>query len=234
MPTVSVGGSISNTYDMIEAIKILRTNIFFSGDNVRTIALTSCHENEGKSTIALELAVSIAQAGKRVLFLDADLRKSVLNRRLRVVDQKGTRVEGLSHYLSGMTALNDVICGSDVPGLYVIFAGMLVSNADELLGSERFSALMKALRKTFDYIIVDSAPLGQVIDCAVMAPSVDRVALVVDVEANSYKVARRVLKQLDNVDCKVLGVILNNVSYKERGGYYGSYGKYYGAYGSNN
>ncbi len=193
---------------MAEAVKVLRTNLMFSGINNRAIALTSCRAGEGKSTISVQLAASLAEAGKRVVLLDADLRRSMLASRLRY---KG-KTPGLSHYLSGMANADETLCETDVENLYVMLAGQRVPNPAELLGSRSFEMLIPALKKNFDYVIVDAAPLGQVIDCAVMAPSLDGVLLVVDVTNNDYKLELRVKQQLEKSGGRILGVILNRVS----------------------
>lgn len=208
---------------MQESLKVLRTNMMFSGSNVRAVGLTSFGASEGKTTISLHLAISLAQMGKRVLLIDADLRKSVLAGRLRI---KG-KVEGLSHYLSGLANVSELLRETDIPGLYIMFAGARVPNSADLLGSDSFERLITALKETFDYVVVDTAPLGQVVDCALMAPVLDGVMMVVDSTNNSYKLERRIKAQLEKANGKVLGVILNQVDYKDRLGYYG-YGKRYG------
>ena len=167
----------------------------------------------------------MAQAGNRVLLLDADLRKSMLASRLRI---RGT-VRGLSHYLSGMANADELLYETDVPGMYIMFAGPRVPNAAELLGSKAFPTLISALKDVFDYIIVDAAPLGQVIDCAVIAPSLDGVLMVVDVNGNSYKLEKRLKAQLEKSGARILGVVLNRVDFKDKQGYYGrAYGYGYG------
>lgn len=222
---IAVKHYISQDFFAAEAIKTLRTNLMFSGDTVRAVAMTSYGSAEGKSTVSFQLAASLAQAGKRVLLVDADLRKSVLASRLHV----RSKVIGLSHYLSGMAKVSESICETDLPGFYVMFAGVRVPNAAEVLGSARFKKMIPALKNTFDYIIVDAAPLGQVIDCAIMAPELDGVLMVVDVTKNSYKLERRIKQQLEKSGGKILGVVLNRVDFKDKAGYYGkAYGYGYG------
>lgn len=226
MEKIAVKRYIAKSFQTAEAIKTLRTNLMFSGADVRAVALTSFVASEGKSTVSFQLAASLAQAGKRVLLLDADLRKSKLINRLQVK----AKVEGLSHYLSGMANANDLMYETDQPGMYIMFAGTYVPNSAELLGSAGFGNLIAKLKDVFDYIIVDSAPLGQVIDCAVIAPVLDGVLMVVDVTHNSYKMERRVKAQLEKSGGKILGVVLNRVDLRERGGYYGKH--YYSSYES--
>lgn len=225
MEKIAVSRYITKEFQSAEALKTLRTNLMFSGVGVKAIALTSFSAAEGKSSISFQLAASLAQAGKRVLLVDADLRKSVLASRLRI---RG-KVDGLSHFLSGMVNANEVINETDVPGLYMMLAGARVPNAAELLGHASFGKLMTALKDTFDYVIVDAAPVGQVIDCAVMAPTLDGVLMVIDTTHNSYKLARRMKQQLEKSGAKLLGVILNRVDFADKGGYYGkAYGYGYG------
>ena len=222
MAKIPVNCQVVPNFQTAEAIKTLRTNLMFSGADVKAVAITSFVASEGKSTISFQLAASLAQAGKRVLLLDADLRKSKLISRLRIRN----KVEGLSHYLSGMASANDLLFETDLPGMYIMFAGTYVPNSAELLGSAGFGKLIDSLKEVFDYVIVDSAPLGQVIDCAVIAPVLDGVLMVVDVTHNSYKMERRVKAQLEKSGGRILGVVLNRVDMKERGGYYGK--RYYG------
>lgn len=225
MEKIVVSKFIPKEFRVSEALKTLRTNLIFSGNSIRVIGFTSFNASEGKSTVSLQTAIAFAQAGKRVLLVDADLRKSVLPSRLRVRN----KMEGLSHYLSGLANVNELLRETDVPGLYIMFAGSRVPNSAELLGNENFAKLIPALKDVFDYVIIDTAPLGLVIDCAVMAPHLDGIVLVVDSTNNSYKLERRIKSQIEKSGGKVLGVILNRVNIDERRGYYGkNYGYYYG------
>lgn len=225
MEKIAVSHLYPKEFRASEALKTLRTNLTFSGSSVRAIGITSFGASAGKSTISLQISLAFAQTGKRVLLMDADMRKSVLPNRLRV---KG-KMEGLSHYLSGQANVSELLCETDVPNMYIMFAGTRVLNSAELLSSENFAKLIPALKEVFDYVIVDTAPLGQVIDCAVIAQYLDGVAMVVDATGNSYKLERRVKNQLVKAGGKVLGVILNQVDIKDQAGYYG-YGRRYGGY----
>ena len=226
MEKIAVNRFIAKEFQTTEAIKTLRANILFSGADIRSIALTSFTAQEGKSTLSFQVAASLAQTGRKVLLMDADLRKSVLASRLRV---KG-KISGLTHVLSGLCNVKEALCETDIPGLYIMFAGARVPNAAELLGTRSFKTLIGALEDTFDYVIVDAPPLGMVIDCAVIAPVLDGVLMVVDTSRNSYKLERRVKAQLEKSGGKILGVVLNRVDMRDKNGYYGrAYG--YGGYG---
>lgn len=225
MEKISVKQFVARDFQAAEAMKTLRTNLQFSGESVSVVALTSFSAAEGKSTISFQLAASLAQTGKRVLLLDADLRKSMLASRLHV---RG-KIDGLSHFLTGRAKIQELLHETDVPGLYIMFAGARVPNSAELLGSKSFSKLIPALRNVFDYVIVDVAPLGQVIDCAVIATEVDGVLMVIDATNNNYKLERRVKNQLEKAGGKILGVVLNRVDINGKSGYYGkAYGYGYG------
>ena len=221
MDHIQISHLITKEFHVSEAIKALRTNLMFSGKETRAIGLTSYSDSEGKTTISFQLAASLAQTGKRVLLLDADLRRSVLTSYLHV---KG-RPNGLSHYLSGLENASDLLHGTDIPGMYILFAGARVPNSSELLSSESFAALIPALKESFDYIIVDTAPLGQVIDCAVIAPVLDGVLIVVDATANSSRLVSRVKSQIEKSGGRILGGVLNRVNPKA---HHSAYNKYYG------
>lgn len=234
MQRISLRFEKDEDYRIREAFKTLRTNIEFSGSDLKVIAVTSCTPNEGKSSIAMELAKAFAEAGKRTLLIDADMRKSVLVGRYKT----GAVRLGLTHVLVGREKLGDVICKTNFPRLYMIFAGPVPPNPSELLGGENFEAILQKARQLFDYVIVDTPPLGSVIDAAVAAKRCDGTILVVENNAISYKFVQNVKEQLDKSGSKILGVVLNKVDmstksvYGHYGRYYGKYyGKYYGQYG---
>lgn len=208
---------------MNEAYKQLRTNVIFSGANMKAIAVTSCTEGEGKSEVSFNLCRSLAEAGNKVVYVDADIRKSVAVSRYA----PDKTVNGLSHYLAGRDKLDNVVCQTNVRNLYMIFAGVCVPNSSELLGSARFPAMLSGLKKVFDYIIIDCPPLGMVIDAAVIAQYADGAIMVIENNKISYKVAQKVKAQLSKSGCKILGAVLNKVS-DDRKGYYGQYSEYYG------
>ena len=206
---------------MSEAYKQLRTNVIFSGVNMKTIIVTSCTEGEGKSEVSFNLSRSLAEAGNKVVYIDADIRKSVAVSRYA----PDKTVNGLSHYLAGREKLDNVVCQTIIHNLYMFFAGVSVPNSSELLGSARFPAMLNGLKKVFDYIIIDCPPLGLVIDAAVAAQYADGAIMVIENNKVSYKMAQKVKNQLSKSGCKILGAVLNKVS-EERKSYYGKYGYY--------
>ncbi len=206
---VSVQEKIDMGYVANEAFRTLRTNLQFCGDDVKAILLTSCTPNEGKSTVAFHLCGTLAEAGKKTVLVDADLRKSESLEQYGISLQDGAK--GLSHYLSGQGKMEEIICSTDVEKLDVIFAGSSAPNPTELLGNEYFKKLMESLREDYDYVIVDMPPLGAVIDAVVVSRECDGSILVVESNAVSYKLAQSVKKQLEMSNCKILGAVLNKV-----------------------
>lgn len=210
-----------------EAYKSLRTNIQFCGSDIRQICFTSCLPSEGKSSISFNIATSFAETGKKVIFVDADLRKSTIVGRYK----PNQAVMGLTHYLSGQNSLEEVLYTTNIENLDIIFTGPVPPNPAELLGSNCFIELMKLLREEYDYIIIDTPPLGSVIDSAIVAEHCDGVVFVIEKNAISYKFAQRVKNQLDKTNCKILGAVLNKVDKSSDQKYYGKkYKKYENAY----
>ena len=216
------------TYAMREELKTLRTNLQFCGDDKRVILITSSAAGEGKSATSLNLAVSLTELGKKVILVDADIRKSVMVSRL----QKGTVNYGLAHFLAGQCQVSEAVCAvRNVEGLHMMFSGPSVPNPTELLSSSRFEKMILAFRKVYDYIIIDGPPLGLVVDSAIIAKSCDGAAIVVAAGMVKYRFVQTVKEKLLNAGCPVLGVILNKVDRDGGGKYYRKhYGKYYVEY----
>lgn len=205
-----------------ESIKTLRTNIQFTGKNVKIILLTSCYPNEGKSDIAMQLAQEIGKAGKRVLLIDADLRKSAYIVRYKVKRS----VKGLSEFLSGQASESEIKYTTNFQNVDIIFSGPSAPNPSELLEDPAFGELMKRVRTEYDFVLLDTPPIMTVIDAAVIAKESDGAVLVIESGRVSYKAAQKALDQLRKSDCKVLGAVLNKVDIK-RDKYYSDYSSYY-------
>lgn len=212
------------SYAISEEIKYLRANIMFSGMDKKVILITSCRDGEGKSTLALQLARSLSEIGKRVLLIDTDLRRSVMKKNLK---KKELELKGLTHFLSGMAQIEEIIVMTDEPVFYMTFAGPVPPNPSELLGSRHFDAMIKWARDNFDYVLIDSAPLGMVIDSAVIAPKCDGAILVIESGKVPYSVAQKVVRQLKGANCQVLGAVLNKVDEGAGNHYYNRYYKKY-------
>ncbi len=214
------------SYEVEEEIKTLRTNLLFCGDDKKVVVITSSFQGEGKTNTAVELAKSLAAMQKKVLLVDADLRKSVLISRLNA----GTVEYGLSHFLSGQCSLSDAVLSTNIQRLHIMFSGPSVKNAAELLTNERFEKMLESFREIYDYIIIDSAPLGMVIDAAIVAKQCDGAIMVIESEKVKYRLAQEVKQKLEKSGCQILGVVLNKVPRRNRKKYYGYGKKYYGQY----
>lgn len=220
-------------YRSKEAFKMLRTNIEFTGGDVKVICITSCTPNEGKSNISFEVAKSYAQLGKKVLLVDADLRKSVMRQR----HKKGKVRLGLVNFLVGKCEFEEALCSTDEKNLYMIFSGPVPPNPSELLSNKRFVQMIARAREEYDMVIIDTPPLGSVIDAAVISKCCDGAVIVIAAGNVSYRFARKIKEQLEVAECRILGCVLNKVDLSGKsyyGKYYGSYyGKYYGQYYGN-
>ena len=226
MKTINLDLNASKDYFVNESLKTIRTNVQFCGTDVKAIAVTSCHPNEGKSTISLELARSLAEVGKKVLFVDADMRKSVIVQKYA----DGVGIVGLSQYLSGQNTLDDVLYSTQIEGMDIIFSGQFPANPVELLSSSAFKALIEEQTKVYDYVLIDTPPLGMVIDCAVISNVCDSAIMVVAAEKVSNRRARAIKAQLDKSGVHILGVVLNRVkkgNFKYPKTYSSSYGAKY-------
>lgn len=212
-------GKIEYPYAYSEELKQLRTNIEFSGSDKKVILMTSAYSQEGKSTLCLDLCRSFAELGKSVLLIDADMRLSTLaNKR-----QAGSPVpKGLSHLLSGQTAMDNVLYQTNTPHFYTIFAGRVPPNPTELLSNKKMSSLISWARANFDIIFIDCPPIRIVADASVIAPLADGALVVIKSNIVSRKAALDVIKQLQRVNCPILGVVLSqSKNHKKRGsGYY--------------
>lgn len=215
----------ANDYVTNEAYKTLRTNIFFCGNGVKTIVLTSCNENEGKSTVSTELVKSMAEYGKKTLLIDADMRKSVMLRK----SIRASEVMGLSEVLSGMAQAQDVIFHTQEANFDVMFAGHFPPNPVELIGNGTFAEMLEEFKNIYDYIIIDSPPLGLVIDAAVIASFCDGAIMIVGGDKVSRKNAIEVKEQLVKSGCRLLGAVINQTEkgklYQKR--YYKSSNEYH-------
>lgn len=210
-----------------EAMKLLRTNVQYLGVDVKTILFTSCYENEGKSDVSFQLAKEIGNMGKRVLFVDADIRKSDLLSRYSVEQE----TFGLSQFLSGQVEAREIIYTTNFQNMDIIFSGPVAPNPSELLEEREFEVLLKVLKKQYDYIIIDSPPIRSVTDAAVVARQCDGVILVVESEMVSYKDAQKAKAQIEKTGCRLLGAVLNKVNMK-KDRYYKKYHRYYKKYGA--
>ena len=226
MPTLEIAQKKLNQAKKAEEYyNALRTNIQLSGNNLQVISITSVKPGEGKSTTSTNIAWAFARAGYKTLLVDADIRNSVMSG----VFKSREKITGLTDFLSGTTDLSHGLCDTNVENLFVVQAGSISPNPTALLQSENFSTMIDTLRKYFDYIIVDTAPIGIVIDAAIITQKCDASVLVTAAGEANRKDVQKAKGQLEQTNKPFLGVVLNkfNTSAEKYGSYgeYGSYGK---------
>lgn len=216
--SITLTDSNPGDYFYEEAMKTLRTNVQFCGKNNKVILLTSSHGGEGKSDTSFHLAAELGKAGKKVLLIDADIRNSKYRSRYNIEGETG----GLSQYLSGqIEQIDDVVCKTNYENLFMILSGPFAPNPTEMLGDEQFGNLLKAARKVFEYVIVDTPPLGTVVDAAIVGQYCDGAVIVIESNTTSYRICQKVKSQLEMSGCKVLGVVLNRADIRGKA-YYSS------------
>lgn len=202
---------------IVEAFRSLRSNIQFSAVDrpIQTLLLTSSGPVEGKSTIAANLAVVMAHIGKRVILIDADLRRPTVHKTF------GLRNDiGLTSVMVQDGRLETALQGTPIENLRVITSGPLPPNPSELLGSKRMSLLVEELRGMVDTIIIDSPPVMAVTDALILSALADGVLMIVDAGSTRIGAARQVKQSLDQASAHVIGVVMNKIPAGRRGGYY--------------
>lgn len=210
-----------------EAFRTLRTNIKFSSlDNkpLKTILITSPIPGDGKSSICINLAITIAQDKNKVILVDTDLRKPMIHKLFKQ-DNK----IGLTNILVEDKKIKEVIRKmSDVdPNLYFIPSGPIPPNPSELLGSNKMKEVLQELQNQADIVLFDSPPVIAVTDALVLANQVDGVVLVLNFGEVSRDVAKQTKQLLEKVKAKILGAVLNKIDFEKEGSYYPYYYYYY-------
>ena len=215
-------------YAVEEAMNRLRINIKFCGKNTKKILITSSFPNEGKSSVSMNLWKMMAEAGFPAVLVDVDLRKSVIKDRHNL--KSTNEVKDLGYYLSGMAEYEDVVYETNIQNGYIVPCFNLLENPSSLLEDSRFKEMLDRLAEEYRYVIIDSPPLGSVADAALIASLSDGAVLVVRANDTPKNVVKHSFQQLEQVNCKLLGVILNRVESSARA-YKKYYGKYKGDYG---
>jgi capsular exopolysaccharide synthesis family protein len=209
-----------------EAYRGLRTALLLSSaDELRLLCVTSATASEGKTATSSNLAVVLAQLGRRVLIIDGDLRKPRIQEVFRISNR-----DGLVNYLTGGATLEQVVHGTQVPGLYVTPSGPIPPNPSELLSSERMAGLLAELRNRFDLVILDTPPVLAVTDAILVGSQADGTVLCLRAGRVPREEARNCYRRLRLAGVRVLGTVLNGYRSRERGG--NRYRYYEASYGS--
>jgi polysaccharide biosynthesis transport protein len=206
---------------LAEAFRQLRTSVLLSspGHAPKAIVVTSCVPAEGKSTTAINLAVTLAQTGARVLIIDADMRRPTIHSAFGIANERGL-CNILANEMSEAETLSYIQQEAE-SGLYLLTSGPVPPNPAELVGSDQMQNLITHLKKTFDHVVIDSPPLASFTDGVLLSSICDGVVLVVHANECSRKVVLRSQQALEEVGAKILGVVLNRVDTRSPDYYYG-------------
>lgn len=230
MKEINVQNMPALPFDVSEALNQLRINLGFSGDQMKTIMITSSTPNEGKSFIAMNLWRMMSEVGMKTLLIDCDLRNSSLRTKYGI--SSGEKITGIVHYLSGKAELSDAVYQTNYPNGYLMPLSTTMANPTILLEGPKFGAMMKSFRDSYDYILVDTPPLGNVADALNIATHCDGTLLVVRSGETPRKLVKNSVEMLKRTDKPLLGMVLNRVdmNHKANSYYYSKYyryGKYY-------
>jgi capsular exopolysaccharide synthesis family protein len=205
-----------------EAFRSIRTGLYFrdSESENRVIQITSPVPGDGKSTIATNLAISIAQSGRSVLLIDADMRRPRISKLFGLQNELG-----LADLLRGDATLREVLIVGPIPNLSLLASSLPANDPAELLSSATFSSLIESLRSQFEYIIIDTPPLLAVSDAASVAARADAVVLTVRLRRNAKPLALQASQLLLEMGVRPMGIVVNGItnsrSYEYRYGQYG-------------
>ena len=231
MPYFEIRNLPELEYRAKEAMNTLCTNLSFAGGDIRKIMITSSHPQEGKSFIAINLMRAFASLGMRVVLVDADIRASQLQRiyGIRVTSSQGVAIQyaGLSRYLAGRCALEDILGKTNIPNASMVLAGSAVTNSLPLFNTPKLEKLLDALAKEFDIVLVDAPPVGTIIDAAKIATVCDGTLFVVQSNNVSRTHLLNSLHQIEKTGCSILGTVLNQYDDHETTNKYYYYDDYY-------
>ncbi|MBO4477893.1 MAG: polysaccharide biosynthesis tyrosine autokinase [Lachnospiraceae bacterium] len=208
---------------VVESCKSLRTNVNFalSTNDKKVLAVSSANPSEGKSTTAANLAITMAESGKKVLLIDADLRKNVQNRIFHVKNEKG-----LSSVISRMHPVEECIQATTTDNLHIMTSGPLPPNPSELLASRQAIELFDFLSEIYDLVIIDSPPINVATDILTLGDRIAGILLVFRYGMTSEDEASEAVKRVELANMNLVGFVLNGIDVKSSSGYYSKYSKY--------
>ena len=210
---------IHNSKSLVaESFRTLRSNLQLSefGKNIKLIVITSTSPNEGKSEVSINLAASLAQQGKKVIIIDADMRKPTQHKLTEL-----NNTEGLSTFLLKKTGVDSInhLTINDV-NLDVLTSGPVPPNPAEMLASVSMEQTLKAFGDFYDYVIIDTPPLLATTDAQILASIADATLLVVDIKKTKRRQVIESRRRLDNVGAKLLGLVMNKINSHKDSYYY--------------
>ena len=211
-----------------DAYRVLRTNLLYTwpGNEGRVVVVSSANPGEGKTTTTANLASALALNGAKVLVIDGDLRRPTIHKHLNI-----PKSPGLSDLIVGRSQASTVIQTSRYRGLHIIPCGYVAPNPAELLGSSAMSEIVAALKKLYDWVLIDSPPILAMADTPILCRVADGLIIVVAAEATSRPALQRAVDQVASVGGKVIGAVLNKVDLQRNSYYYSHYyGEYYRSY----
>ena len=223
-PSLPLIAEVNPKSPISEAYKVLRTNVDFSNfeEDIQIVMITSSRMSEGKSTTTANLAVTYAQTGKRVLLIDADMRKPTQHKIFGLSNRYG-----LTSALSNNSELREVVMDTGIDHLSLVPSGPVPPHPSEMLASKRMELLLERARGEYDIVLIDTPPMMAVTDAQIMAAKCDGVILVIDAGKVKKDMARKVKAKLQHAHARMLGVVLNNVNRSGSDSY--AYYSYYGS-----
>lgn len=208
------------SYFYEEALRLLRTNISFVKHDVKVILLVGSTSQEGTSETSLALAKSFASIGKKVLLIDADMRKSSMASRISTRQN----TSDLSQFLYGKKEVTEVICKTDIDGFDVILSNSNVQDAPELLAGQSFVTLLEQVKQDYDYIFIDTPPMSNLSDAVIVSERCDGVIFTIRNGKVGYRLAQKMKSQLEKGGCPILGAVITQIDLAESRYYYKQYG----------
>lgn len=217
------------SFEITEALNQLRVSLGFCGKQVKVVMITSSIPNEGKSFVTIQLWKIMAELGIPVLLIDCDLRNSEMRRKYGIRSVNNEKLIGIVHFLSDQTDIQNVIYKTNIDNGYIIPAVSAITNPAILLKSLNFSKMIEYCRERFSYILVDTPPIGSVVDALDIAKYCDGSILVIHSGETPCKMVENSVHMLEQSGSPLLGVVLNRVGMTNKSKAY--YHRYYGSYG---
>ena len=229
MKRAMIENVISLDYTGNEAINTICSNLLFAGRNIQKILVTSFNASEGKSFAAQQILWNFARRGKRTVLIDADMRRSNLIKNLGFITDMP--IEGLAHYLAGYSVLDDILYETNIPLAVIVPMGRKVKSPVSLLALPQFGELLDILSEAFDVVLIDTPPLGAVIDAADIASNCDGAVIVAEYDKTRRRDLLTVRSRVEQAGCPVLGCVINKLKLEAFGAkrYYNYAGYYYGS-----